>query len=65
MHIVDGVPTLAGWLDFLQILVLLGVFGAIAGIIFWSILRTRMQRQVSSTVRGDAQLDAPSGSPRR
>ena len=38
--VVDGVPTLAGWLDFLQILIFLGVFGAIAGIIFWAILLT-------------------------
>ena len=37
--VVDGVPTLAGWLDFLQVLAFLGVFGAIAGIVFWSILR--------------------------
>lgn len=36
--VVDGVPTLAGWLDFLQVLIFLGFFGAIAGIVFWAIL---------------------------
>ena len=36
--VVDGVPTVAGWIDFLQILIFLGAFGAIAGIAFWLIL---------------------------
>jgi hypothetical protein len=36
--VVDGVPTLAGWIDFLQVLAFVGFFGAIAGIVFWAIL---------------------------
>jgi hypothetical protein len=36
--VVDGVPTLAGWIEYLQVLIFLGFFGAIAGIVFWAIL---------------------------
>lgn len=35
---IDGVPTAAAWLDFARDLIFLGVFGAIAGIVFYAIL---------------------------
>ena len=36
--VIDGTPTMAGWLDFAGVLVFLGAFGAFAGFIFWLIL---------------------------
>ena len=33
--IVDGVPTLAGWLEYLQAVVTFGAFGAAGGFMFW------------------------------
>jgi hypothetical protein len=35
---IDGVPTAAAWLDFARDLIFLGVFGGIAGIVFYAIL---------------------------
>ena len=37
--IVNGVRTVAGWIDYFQMLALLGGCGALAGAVFWSTLR--------------------------
>jgi hypothetical protein len=37
--IVDGVPTLAGWLSYLKLLGIAGSLGAIGGFVFWLTLR--------------------------
>src|SRR6266849_8771845 len=39
----DGVPTLAGWLQYLQGLLFFGAFGALGGIAFWATLRVAGQ----------------------
>jgi len=44
----DGVPTGAGWLHYIEALLPFGLFGAIAGGIFWLILK-RLQRFGSSS----------------
>jgi hypothetical protein len=36
---VDGIPTLAGWMSYAELLAQLGVLGAIGGLVFWSTLR--------------------------
>ncbi|MGJ5206565.1 hypothetical protein [Bradyrhizobium sp. HKCCYLR20261] len=36
---VDGIPTLAGWISYVELLAGLAVLGAIGGLIFWSTLR--------------------------
>jgi hypothetical protein len=36
---VDGVPTLAGWLEFLRILSMFGSLGAVGALVFWLTLR--------------------------
>jgi hypothetical protein len=38
-HIIDGVPTAAGWLSYFQILAFLGGLGALAGLVFWCIFK--------------------------
>ena len=38
--IVNGVPTLAGWLGYLQSLAMAGAFGATGGFVFWLTLRS-------------------------
>lgn len=37
--IIDGVPTLAGWLNYLQLLGMFGILGAAGGLAFWLTLR--------------------------
>lgn len=37
--IVDGIPTAAGWLAYIQFLAFLGAFGALAGFVFWLALK--------------------------
>jgi hypothetical protein len=37
--IIDGVPTLAGWLGYLQSLATFGALGAVGGVVFWLTLR--------------------------
>jgi hypothetical protein len=37
--IVDGVPTLAGWLSYLKLLGIAGSLGAVGGLVFWLTLR--------------------------
>jgi hypothetical protein len=36
---VDGVPTLAGWLDYVQSVAFVGLFGGIAALAFWWVIR--------------------------
>jgi hypothetical protein len=36
---VDGVPTLAGWLEFLRVLGMFGSLGAVGALVFWLTLR--------------------------
>lgn len=36
---VDGIPTLAGWLDFLRLLGIFGALGAAGALTFWLVLR--------------------------
>jgi hypothetical protein len=38
-HIIDGVPTAAGWLSYFQTLAFLGGLGALAGLVFWCIFK--------------------------
>jgi hypothetical protein len=37
--VVNGIPTVAGWLSYLQFLAFLGAFGALAGLVFWLALK--------------------------
>ena len=37
--IINGVPTLAGWLNYVELLVLFGAFGALSGFVFWCVLK--------------------------
>lgn len=37
--VVDGLPTAAGWFYYVQTLVYFGLFGALAGFVFWIVLR--------------------------
>jgi len=37
--VVDGIPTAAGWAQYLEILFYLGCFGAVAGFVFWLVLK--------------------------
>ena len=37
--VVDGTPTLAGWISYAEFLALLGACGALAGLTFWLVLR--------------------------
>jgi len=36
---IDGIPTLAGWIDYAQSVALVGLFGAIAALAFWWVIR--------------------------
>jgi len=36
---IDGIPTLAGWIDYLQAVALMGLLGMIAALSFWLIFR--------------------------
>src|SRR5262249_55384925 len=54
--IIDGVPTLAGWLGYLQTLGMFAAFGAVGGLVFWLTLRW-------SGVLTDADPDAAKPSP--
>jgi hypothetical protein len=36
---IDGIPTVAGWLKYGEFLILLGAFGALAGLVFWLTLK--------------------------
>jgi len=38
---VDGVPTLAGWIDYAQSVAFVGLFGVIAALAFWLVIRRR------------------------
>jgi hypothetical protein len=33
--VIEGVPTVAGWISYLQAVAIMGVFGAIGGLAFW------------------------------
>jgi hypothetical protein len=37
--VVNGIPTLAGWLEYLQSVGLIGLFGLAGGIVFWGVMR--------------------------
>ena len=37
--IIDGVPTLAGWLNYLKLMGIFGGFGVVGGLVFWLTLR--------------------------
>jgi hypothetical protein len=37
--VVDGIPTTAGWVHYMELLVYLGSFGALAGLVFWLVLK--------------------------
>jgi hypothetical protein len=37
--IIDGIPTLAGWLGYLKLLAMLGMLGTAGGLVFWLTLR--------------------------
>jgi len=37
--IVDGIPTAAEWLSYIEFLAFLGAFGALAGFVFWLALK--------------------------
>jgi len=39
---IDGVPTLAGWVDYAQSVASVGLFGAIAALAFWWVIRRDM-----------------------
>jgi hypothetical protein len=37
--VIDGVPTMAGWLEYAELTGIFGLHGAIAGFVFWLVLR--------------------------
>lgn len=37
--IINGIPTMAGWLDYLKLLGMFGGFGALSGLVCWLVLR--------------------------
>jgi hypothetical protein len=37
--IVNGIPTLAGWIEYLELLLTFGALGALAGLVFWLTLK--------------------------
>jgi hypothetical protein len=41
---IDGVPTLDGWIQYLKILVVFGGFGAVGGLAFWIVWRALQPR---------------------
>jgi hypothetical protein len=52
--IIDGVPTLAGWLSYAKAVSIFGVFGAVSGLAFWLVWRgTRSNKPLQAT-REDA-----------
>ena len=42
---IDGVPTLKGWLSYLQEVVVMGAFGAVAALAFWIVWRSLAPRE--------------------
>ena len=56
--LVDGVPTLAGWLYYGQLLMLLGLLGAFSGVVFWLALIWSGQLRPATQKVGGSQLPA-------
>jgi hypothetical protein len=56
--VVEGMPTTTGWISYIEFVVLLGSFGALAGFVFWLVLK------LSGGLAITAQA-AEHGSPRR
>ena len=53
---VDGVPTLAGWLQYLQLVGFFGAFGLVSGLTFWLVYRQGMSpnQPLHPTLRASA-----------
>ena len=64
--VVDGLPTAAGWLYYVQTLAYFGLFGALAGLIFWTVLKLsgELATREPSADYGSEQTSYRSGSAR-
>jgi len=51
--VIDGVPTLAGWLDYGQFLLLFIGIGAVAGVFFWFLIKHRFSANSPDTFQSD------------
>jgi hypothetical protein len=49
--VVDGMPTLAGWISYAQFLAFLGACGALAGLTFWLILKFSSEKADQATTQ--------------
>ena len=38
---IDGVPTIAGWFEYFESIVFMGLFGALGGLVFWLAIRVK------------------------
>jgi hypothetical protein len=61
--VVDGATTLAGWLYHGKLLVLLGLIGALSGVVFWSTLRWVGQSTLASRAVGGSKVPVEGSTP--
>jgi hypothetical protein len=60
--VVDGIPTAAGWIHYSEALVYLGCFGALAGFVFWLVLKLSGGLAITAEVPGSRlSADGPLG----
>jgi len=56
---IDGVPTMAGWLIYLEILVQFGGLGVAGGLVFWATMKQLTPSLAGSTDRNDSHEASP------